>query len=153
MQSRHGGVVPEPAGKGEAEDEVLSELKSATKETGELIEQGHYDRALRRVLEFSAACNQYFQKKAPWEKDSDETTAVFYSCNLVAGLATLLSPFTPFSAREIWEQLASKEPMTEGGWDAAAELRVEPGRRTRTPRPVFRKVEQSDLSSVRVLLG
>ena len=153
VQSRHGGVVPGPQAVGEAVRAVLLELKGAAKETGELIEEGHYNRALRRVLDFSAACNQYFQKKAPWEEGADEATAVFYSCNLVAGLATLLSPFLPFSSAEIWSQLASREPIGEGGWDAAAGLRVEAGRRIRGPKPVFRKVEDSDLSRVRVLLG
>ena len=100
-----------------------------------------------------AACNQYFQKKAPWEKNADESTTVFYSCNLVAGLATLLSPFLPFSAREIWGQLAFQDPLEKDGWGGAAKLRVEPGRRIREPKPVFRKVEDEDLGRVRVLLG
>jgi methionyl-tRNA synthetase len=153
VQSKHGGVVPEPGARGEAEEEVLSELESAVKGTGELIEQGHYDRALMRLLDFSAKCNQYFQKKAPWEKGADEHTAVYYSCNLVAGLATLLSPFLPFSSQEIWEQLAFNESIGSGGWDSASKLRVESGRKVRVPRPVFRKVEESDLGGVRMLLG
>jgi methionyl-tRNA synthetase len=153
VQSKHGGVVPAPAGKGEAEEEVLSGLKAAVKETGELIEQGHYDRALRRVLDFSGSCNQYFQKKAPWEKGADEATTVYYSCNLVAGLATLLSPFVPFSSREIWGQLGFGDGLEKDGWDAAAELRVEAGRKIREPRPVFKRVEDADLGKVRVLLG
>ena len=153
VQSKHGGVVPRPSGRGSAEDEVLGELRSAVKETGDLIDQGNFDRALRRVLEFATRCNQYFQKKAPWENIPDEPTAVYYSCNLVAGLATLLSPFLPFSAREIWNQLSFEGPLEEGGWDAAAELRVEPGRKIQAPKPVFKKVEEADLSKVRVLLG
>ncbi len=153
VKNKHGGVVPEPEGKGAAEEEVLADLRSAAEETGELIEQGHYDRALRRVLDFATNCNQYFQKKAPWEKGSDEATAVYYSCNLVAGLATLLSPFLPFSAKAIWEQLGFEEPLEKGGWDAAVRLRVEPGRKVREPKPVFRKVEEADLGKVRVLLG
>lgn len=153
VQSKYGGVVPSATKEGDEEEAVIEELKSAVKETGELIEQGHYDRALRRVLEFSAACNQYFQKKAPWEKGADGATAVFYSCNLVAGLATLLSPFLPFSSREIWNQLAFREPIEEGGWEGAASLRVEAGRRVNEPRPVYKKVEEADLGSVRVLVG
>jgi len=153
VQSKHGGVVPQPSGRGEAEDEVLGALRSAVRETGDLIEQGHYDRALRRVLDFATKCNQYFQKKAPWANAADEPTAVYYSCNLVAGLATLLSPFLPFSAREIWDQLSFREPLEEGRWESGSELRVEPGRKIRAPKPVYRKVEEADLGKVRVLLG
>ena len=152
VQSKHGGVVPQPGEKGEAEEAVMAQLGAAVREAGELIELGHYDRALRRVLEFSAACNQYFQKKAPW-KSADEPTTVYYSCNLVAGLATLLGPFLPFSAGEIWRQLSLEEPFEAGGWDSADGLRVAPGRKIREPTPVFRKIEGSDLGKVEVLLG
>ncbi len=153
VQSKHGGVVPKPTELGEAEEGVLAELGAAVKETGELIEEGHFDRALRRVLDFATKCNQYFQKKAPWEKNSDEATAVYCSANLVAGLSTLLSPFLPFSARSIWEQLGFSRPLEEDGWEAASKLRVDAGARVRDPKPVFKKVEDSDLGRVRVLLG
>ena len=153
VQSRHRGVVPAAGAKGEAEDEVLRELEKAVRETGELIETGHYDRALRRVLDFSASCNQYFQKKSPWENKPDEPTTLYYSCNLVAGLATLISPFLPFSSREIWVQLGFGGSPADESWDSASKFRVEAGRKIAAPKPIFRKVEESDLGGVRVLLG
>ncbi len=64
-----------------------------------------------------------------------------------------MSPFLPFSAKEIWEQLSFGEPLEKGGWDAAPDLRVEPGRKIQAPKPVYRKVEEVDLGKVRVLLG
>ncbi len=152
-QTKHGGSVPEPGKAGEAEDDIVQELEGAVRETGDLIEQGHYDRALRRVLDFSAKCNQYFQHKAPWEKGADEPTTVYYACNLVAGLATLLSPFLPFTSEEIWNQLGFEAPIAKQGWDSASKLRVEAGRKLREPKPIFKKVEDADLSSVSVLLG
>lgn len=151
VQSRHGGVVPEPGRRGKEEEDALAELQGAVKETGGLIEQGHYDRALRRALDFADKCNQYFQKKAPWAPGADESTTVYYSCNLVAGLATILSPFLPFSAGQIREQLGFGG--SEDGWDGSADLRVEGGRRIVEPKPLFKKVEEADLSRVRVLLG
>ena len=153
VQTRHGGVVPAPGPKGPAEDEVLGELEKAVRETGELIEQGHYDKALRRVLDFSASCNQYFQKKAPWERKGDEPTALYYSCNLVAGLATLITPFLPFSSREIWGQLGFQGLPDGLSWDSAAAMRVEAGRKIPDPKPIFKKIEDPDLGKVRVLLG
>jgi methionyl-tRNA synthetase len=153
VKNKHGGVVPEPGKKGEAEESALQELREAAVETGELVEQGHYDRALRRVLDYSGKCNQYFQHRAPWENEKDEPTTIYYACNLLAGLATLLSPFLPFGAAEIWSQLGFGESLEEGGWDAASELRVEAGRKIREPSPVFKKVEDSDLAKVLVLLG
>jgi len=145
--------VPDPGKAGEAEEDAIQELEGAVRETGDLIEQGHFDRALRRILDFSAKCNQYFQHKAPWEKDADEPTTVYYACNLVAGLATLLSPFLPFTSEEIWDQLGFDAPIAKLGWDSASKLRVEAGRKLREPRPLFKKIEDADLSSVSVLLG
>jgi len=153
VQTRHGGVVPAAGPRGPDEEEVLGELESAVRETGGLIEQGNYDRALRRVLDFSAGCNQYFQKKAPWENKADEPTALYYSCNLVAGLATLIRPFLPFSSGEIWGQLGFQGPPDDLTWDSASSMRVEAGRKIPEPKPIYRKVEDADLSKVRVLLG
>ncbi len=153
VKNNHQGVVPAPGKAGSEEEAVVSELEEAVRETGELIESGHYDRALKRVLDFSADCNRYFQHKAPWEKGEDEPTAIYYSCNLVAGLATLLEPFVPFSSAEVWAQLGFETPLGKDGWDKAAGLRVRAGQRIRDPKPVFRKVEDEDLGKVRVLLG
>jgi methionyl-tRNA synthetase len=153
VKSNHGGVVPEPGKKGKEEDAVQAELQGALRDVAGLIEDGHYDRALSRALDFSSKCNQYFQHKAPWKKGADEPTTVYYACNLLAGLATMLSPFIPFSSQEIWEQLGFKGSVGEGGWDDAAGLRVEAGRKVSDPKPIFRKVEEKELAAVRVLLG
>ena len=153
VKSRHGGVVPEPGRAGPDEEAVTAELRLALKETGDLIEAGHYDRALKRVLDFSARCNQYFQKKAPWEGREDEPTAIFHSCNLVDGLATLLRPFLPFASAEVWGQLGLAGREKEGGWDGAGQFRVKAGDRVPSPKPLFRKVEEGDLDAARKLAG
>ncbi len=153
VKNTHEGVVPKPGDAGKEEEEVVSDLEGAVKETGELIEAGHYDRALKRVLDFSARCNRYFQHKAPWENKKGEPTTVYYSCNLVAGLATLLDPFLPFSSAEIWRQLGFDAPLEKEGWASASRLRVKAGKKIGEPKPVFRKVEEEDLGKVRVMLG
>ena len=152
VKTKYGGVVPEPGKAGPDEEAVAAELALAVKETGGLIEAGNYDRALKRVLEFSARCNQYFQKKAPWEGREDGPTAIYYSCNLAAGLETLLRPFLPFSAAELAAQLGFRDGENER-WEEAGGLRVEPGRRLPEPKPLFRKVEEKELESARRLAG
>jgi len=153
VKNKHGGVVPEPGRAGREEETVLRELEEAVKDTGQLIEEGHYDRALKRVLDFSGSCNRYFQHKAPWEKAEEEPTTVYYSCNLVAGLATLLNPFLPFSSEEFWTQLGFDRPLSEDGWVSASGLRVEAGQKIGEPKPVFKKIEEKDLGKVRIMLG
>ncbi len=153
VSSRHSGVVPEPGVVGTQEEAMKSELGLAVAETGQLIESGHFDRAIKRVLDFSGRCNQYFQHKAPWENTTEEPTSIFYSCNLAAGLATMLSPFLPFSSQALWHQLGFDGPLEEKGWDGASTLRVEPGQRVTEPKPLFKRVEADDLAKVNVNLG
>jgi len=153
VREKHGGVVPKPGKRGKKEDAIIRELATAVRDAGELIEEGHFDRALKRILEFSGRCNQYFQHKAPWENPKDEPTTTFYSCNLVAGLAVLISPFLPFSAAEVWNQLGIGDEKRRLSWSQASELNVKAGHKIGKLKPLFRKVEDSDIGSVKVLLG
>ncbi|HMD78790.1 MAG TPA: methionine--tRNA ligase, partial [Nitrososphaerales archaeon] len=50
VESRHAGVVPKPGEKGKEEEAVLAELQSAVEGVANLVEDGHYDRALARAL-------------------------------------------------------------------------------------------------------
>ena len=153
VKNRHEGVVPEPTRAGTEEEAALRELEDAFRETGKLIEEGHYDRALKRVLDFSGWCNRYFQHKAPWENSQEEPTTVYYSCNLVAGLATLLYPFLPFSSKEVWTQLGFQRDIEKDMWASVAGLRVKAGQRIGQPKPIFARVEEEDLGRVRIMLG
>jgi methionyl-tRNA synthetase len=152
VKTKHGNVIPEPGKTGPDEDSIVEELGKAVKDVGELIEKGHYDRALKRILEFSASCNQYFQKKAPWQGGANESTAIFFSCNLVAGMATLLSPFLPFTSSQIWNQLGFTRVSQDQPWNSASNLRVKPHQRVVDPKPLFRKIEKGELESALKLI-
>ena len=151
VKNRHGGVVPQPGEAGSEEKEVLDSLAAACDEAGALIEQGHYDRALRKVLDFSSKCNQYFQRKAPWERKGEEPTTVYYACNFVASLAILLWPFLPFSSETIWKQLGLGGGPLGVGWKAAKTPRVAAGQKIAEISPIFRKVEPGDVAAAEAL--
>ena len=146
------GTVPSPGNEGPEEKEVLAEVVKASEDATSLIEQGHYDRALRRVLEFSTKCNQYFQHKEPWKNDQTSATTIFYSCNFLASLAVLLYPFLPFSAEACWSQLALDGSPKQAGWDSATRLNVKAGQKIGAVVPLFRKVEDDDVAKAEKLL-
>jgi len=152
VKNNHGGIIPEPGVQGKEEVGILRELGQACDESSSLIEQGHYDRALKRILDFSAKCNQYFQRKAPWEREEERTTTVYYACNLVASLAILLHPFLPFGSDELWGQLGLTGKPRDVGWDAAKKLNVAAGRKIGKAAPVFRKVEEGKLEAATKLI-
>ncbi len=145
VKNKHGYVVPKPGPRGKDERSMLSSLKRASLDVTSLLEKGQYDRALKSILEFSTKCNQYFQHKAPWENGGDEPRTIYYSCNFVASLALLLHPFLPFGAEEAWRQLGFKKPLKRYRWDDATSLTVEAGQRILEPKPLFRKVEETEI--------
>ena len=145
IKRAHGSQVPPPVGEGEEERSLRSALATTVKESSQLIEEGHYDRALKSVLDFSTRCNQYFQRKAPWEKRSDESTTMYYSINTVASLAILMEPFLPFAANELWEQLSMKGSPSHRSWEDAGEFLLKPGHRIAEPKVLIRKVEDADI--------
>jgi hypothetical protein len=49
--------------------------------------------------------------------------------------------------------LGFDRPIGEDGWASASRLRVVPGQKIGEPKPVFRKIEEKDLSRVRIMLG
>ncbi len=147
-----GRTVPEPGDPGEAEA-ALSEARSrAVHGSSQHIEAGNYDRALKAILEYSTSCNQYLQIKAPWEKGDDAKTAIYGSANAVAALSVVLEPFLPFTSAELWRQLAIDKPLASFVWEDAEKDLLKPGHKIAEPRPLFKKVEDSDLESLRKFL-
>ncbi len=151
VKNKHGSVVPEPGPPGDDERAAVEDLRIAAEDTAALIEEGHYDRALRRVLEFSTRCNQYFQRKAPWENAADEPTTMFYACNFVSELAVLINPFLPFSSEAIWKQLGLEASPVKAGWGSIGMLNLKVGHRIGDPTPLFKKVEEEELAPARKL--
>lgn len=151
VRNRHGGVVPEPGKIGPEESAVLEGLKAAASDVEGLFAEGHFDRALKRILEFSSSCNQYFQHRAPWEEAVNEPTTIFYSCNLVASLAILLSPFLPTSSARLLDTLGLGQAETK--WNSITKQIVLPGTMIKEPKPLFKKVEDEEMKAAGDLLG
>jgi methionyl-tRNA synthetase len=141
-------TVPEPGEPGGSEKTLLAAMGKAVSETAQLIESGNYDRALKAILDFGTSCNQYFQSKAPWEKRGDVNTTIFYATNCAASLAVLLHPFLPFSAEDLWAQLAVGGPLASVEWDDAQKMLLKPGHKVKEPKPLFKRVEDTDLQAL-----
>jgi methionyl-tRNA synthetase len=133
--------------------DVQDKIKNLSDEIGSLMEQNHLDRALKKILEFSAHFNQYFQHKEPWKKEKGTNTCVYLSVNAVHSLAIALYPFIPESAQKIWSQLGLDGKVSEQKWDSISELSIEEGHTLGTPTPLFEKVEESDIKKQKEKLG
>ncbi|MGH9999126.1 MAG: class I tRNA ligase family protein, partial [Nitrosopumilaceae archaeon] len=133
----------------EAEDKI----KNLGYAVGESLDQNNIDRALKKILEFSANFNQYFQHKEPWKNGKGTNNCVYLSVNAARSIAITLFPFLPESAEKIWEQLNLKDKVYEQKWDSISDLGIKPNHKLAAVSPLFKKVEESEIKSYKAKLG
>jgi len=144
-QKSFSGVVPSPEDFDEQDNMAEEKIKNLSKDVGDLMEQNHLDRALKKILEFSAHFNQYFQHKEPWKKEKGTQTCVYLSVNAIASIAITLNPFLPQSGLKIWQQLDMKNDLVKQSWNSASELLIKPNHKIGSISPLFSKVEENDI--------
>ncbi len=153
-QKKFDGTVPEPpAGEDDLDKESAEEIRKMPGEVGELIGRNELDRALKRILRFSAHFNQYFQKKEPWTDTKAAKRCICVSVNAVHTLAIVLEPYIPSSAERIWQQLGMDGSVHVQSWDSAAEMLIKPGHKIGRVEPLFKKTEQKEIDVQKSKLG
>ncbi|MEX0656276.1 MAG: methionine--tRNA ligase [Nitrosopumilaceae archaeon] len=141
------GKIPGPEDFDNHDKEAEEKIKKLSSEVGNLMEQNHLDRAVKKILEFTAYFNQYFQHKEPWKNGSGTKTTVYLSTNAVASFAIVLYPFLPASAEKIWLQLGMNNKVSEQPWDLASSFLIKKDHKIGTVTPLFSKVEESDIQN------
>jgi len=147
------GVIPEPENYDDKDTEAEIKIKNLSSELGSLMEQNHFDRALKKIMEFSSFFNQYFQHKEPWKKGPGTTTCVFLSANAACSMAIALYSFLPKSAQKIWEQLGFSGKVNENTWDLISHFLLKPSHTLGEISPLFVKVEEEDIEKYKKQLG
>ena len=144
---RHGGAVPEPGEAGEADREAARLISGLPGRVGLPLAENRLDRALKAVLEFSAAFNRYFQHCEPWRGGPGAATCVYTSVNAVRSLSLALHPFVPAAASAMWRQLGYGDG--DGGpgarrWDEMADMALAPGHALGRAEPLFARVDEAE---------
>ncbi len=147
------GKIPNSEGNDQLDNDAEDKIKNFSNDIGTLMEQNHLDRALKKILEFSAHFNQYFQHKEPWKKEKGTNTCVFLSVNAVKSLSIALYPFIPESAQKIWSQLGLSGNVSEQNWKSISDITIKSEHNLGTPSPLFAKVESSDIEIHKEKLG
>ncbi len=73
-------------------------------------------------MDLARFANKYFNDQQPWVtiKDNPENALRhFMSAQVLKGLAVLMEPVLPFSARELWNMLNFFDPFENNHWDEA----------------------------------
>jgi len=152
-QTKFDSLVPEPKGQDDLDKESVDEIARMPAETGEMIQANEIDRALKRILKFSAHFNQYFQKKEPWANIGNANTCIYIAVNAVRSLAIVLEPYIPFSAERLWQQLNLEGSVHKQAWDLASKLMINSGHKLGSIEPLFKKIAVKEVEAQKRKLG
>lgn len=147
------GIVPQINDLDESDKDAQDKIKNFAKELTQLMEENSLDKAIKKIIEFSAYFNQYFQKKEPWKGAKDANNCVFTSVNAVRSIAISLYPFLPDSSQRIWSQLNMTDAISNQRWDSISDIAIKSGHKIGIVSPLFKKVENSDIESYKSRLG
>ncbi|MDE1763934.1 MAG: methionine--tRNA ligase [Thaumarchaeota archaeon] len=148
-----GGMIPPTDDLDTADKEAQDKIKNLAGEMTQLMEENNLDRALKKILEFSAHFNQYFQKKEPWKGGKGTNNCIFISVNAVHSIAISLYPFLPDSSQKIWSQLNLEGKVSEQPWSSMSDIAVPRGHALGEPSPLFKKVAAEDIKVHKSKLG
>ncbi len=173
------GRVPDPGELREIDQDLLKQIDAGFDRIGSLIEEVKIRAALQETLALAREVNGYLDR-APWfgviEEDRQAAaTTVYTALRAIDSLKILFAPFLPFSSEQLHEGLGYTEPIfgeqkiatyeesershealiydassAKGRW---APSDLEPGRRFRKPKPMYRKLDDSVIDEERERLG
>ncbi|HYL67449.1 MAG TPA: methionine--tRNA ligase [Nitrosopumilaceae archaeon] len=147
------GIVPQTEEFDSADTDAQNKIKNLVNDMTILMEQNNLDKALKRILEFSAHFNQYFQQKEPWKGARGTNNCIYLSVNAVRSIAIALFPFLPESSEKIWMQLNLTGKVFEQKWNSISDLAVSTNHKIGVSYPIFKKVEMSDIEKYKAKLG
>jgi len=147
--SNYNGKVPEAKTLDELDRELEEKINTIAKDVAEELDKNELSRGLRKITEFSAFCNGYFQQKQPWTDKGKAKTALHLCANAVRSLAILLEPYIPFSSECLWQQLNLKGIVHEQKWNSASELKIPSQHCINKPAILFKRVEDEDIRKER----
>jgi methionyl-tRNA synthetase len=132
---------------------VIATINKEIQSYIKLLDKGRLREGLRQLLNISKLGNQYIQAHKPWElikKDDDSKiragTILGLAANIAALLSLLLSPYLPATCETLRQQLNFKTTTFTGHF---FRLLLPPGHVINEPTPLFRKIEQKEVDSLK----
>ena len=143
LQSKFGGVVPEPQVLCEADRAILAEVELGLETVGQHIEHCHFKDGLNAAMAAARAANRYLDEQAPWKSikvDRDAAgTTIYVMLQVLSGLRILFCPYLPFSSQKLHDYLGFEGEVSRAPWRSET---VPAGRKLPTPLPLFPKLEE-----------
>ena len=144
VEKYFGGVIPEPT-------KVLGleiSTKIETDQTRELMDRLAFDIILENYWKYVKSANKYIQDSAPWnlaknENQKEELQRVIFTLIEVLRVTAIrLSPFMPFTAQTIWQQLGFGDKVEARSFSETESLgSYQKGQKVRVGTPLFPRIE------------
>ncbi|MDQ3043878.1 MAG: methionine--tRNA ligase [Chloroflexota bacterium] len=149
VSKRMMGIIPEPGILTERDNRMLASVSDAFTRVTTLLEAVHLRDALGATMGLARELNRYLDDTEPWKALKHDppraATALWVSVQVIAALRTLTAPFLPFSAQRLHEYLGESGQATAVPWRMTD---LPAGRKIGEPAPLFRKLEDAELSAV-----
>ncbi|MBQ7496445.1 MAG: methionine--tRNA ligase [Selenomonas sp.] len=106
-----GGVLTAPVGESDIDKSLKADAAETVKFYRENMDKMELSAALKKAWAFVSRSNKYIDETAPWALAKDETKKqelanVLYNLSeSLRTIAVLISPYMPFTAPKIWNQL------------------------------------------------
>ena len=143
LQSKFGGIVPQPQPLREADREILAEIDGGFSVVGHNIANCHFKDGLIAAMAVARAANRYLDEQAPWKQikvDREAAgTSIYVMLQVISGLRVLFSPYLPFSSQKLHHLLGFEGEVSTGHWRSSE---VPAGTKLPVPAPLFPKLEE-----------
>jgi len=120
MAHKNVGAIPTPGELHPEDTELLATADAAFGVVGDLIGARKFKQAIGEAMRLVTAANRYLSAAEPWKLKSDPArrdTVLHTALQVVSDANTLLTPFLPHSAQQVFEALGGS-----GVWAAQPEL-------------------------------
>ncbi|WP_338256327.1 methionine--tRNA ligase [Dictyobacter halimunensis] len=143
LQSKFGGVLPQPQPLRAADKEILAELERGFELVGKNISQCHFKEGLNTAMNVARAANRYLDEQAPWKQikvDREAAgTTIYVMLQIISGLRLLFCPYLPFSSQKLHGYLGFEGDVSAQPWQA---VEIPAGTTLPKPAPLFPKIEE-----------
>lgn len=145
LKKNFDNTVPQPGEYDDLDKEMLSRLNQAPDGIGKLFENFEVRKAVTTLMDLARFANKYFNDQQPWitiAQDRQKCATTFYICvQVIKGMAILMEPVLPFSARKLWKILNLSATVEQQYWEEAGNVDVPVGHRFNSPKILFRKMD------------
>ena len=148
------GVVPDPGPLDPESVRLLDAAQTTLDAVGESIAAVHLRQGLQQAFALAQEANRYLDATAPWGAIAEDrpraARSLYTVLNVIAALRTALSPYLPFTCRQLNGYLGAERPIEEQGWVLQA---LTPGTPLAEPAPLFTKLDPSIVEAEEARLG